>query len=67
MFRKYSKINMLPWFSRARFCMKFREVADIYNQIEKVSPKRLAMMEILSDFIKNKYHNKMFKDIKMFL
>lgn len=49
------------------FCMKFREVAEVYQRIEDVNPKRLEILKVLSQFITDKYEKKEVDDIKNFL
>lgn len=47
--------------------MKFKEIADVYQRIEDVNPKRLLIKDILKEFIQHKYDLNEQEYIKSFL
>ena len=46
--------------------MRFKEVAELYQNIEAVNPKRLQILSLLSKFIEGKYRNREIRDIQDF-
>ena len=47
--------------------MKFKEIAELYQNIEDVNPKRLKIKQLLKDFIQQKYDLNEKEFIKNFL